>query len=81
MQSSEIWAKIDLYLTRITPFGFGGSVLVAKDDKITEQRGRLGYPVPKNPGYERDCGCDRFDHQAIGGRPSLSSRCREGSDG
>ena len=27
-------AKLDQYLTRMTPFGFSGSVLVAKDDRI-----------------------------------------------
>lgn len=30
----DLAAKLDQYLTRMTPFGFSGSVLVAKDDRI-----------------------------------------------
>jgi CubicO group peptidase (beta-lactamase class C family) len=32
-------AKLDLYLTRITPFGFAGAVLVAKGDEIVLNKG------------------------------------------
>lgn len=31
-------AKLDEYLTRMTPFGFSGSVLVAKDDRILSNK-------------------------------------------
>jgi len=31
-------AKIEEYLTRLTPFGFSGSVLVAKDDRVLFQK-------------------------------------------
>lgn len=37
--AGDLGAKIDLYLSRITPFGFGGCVLVAKDDKIILNKG------------------------------------------
>jgi CubicO group peptidase (beta-lactamase class C family) len=34
----DLAAKIDEYLTRMTPFGFSGSVLVAKDDRILSNK-------------------------------------------
>jgi CubicO group peptidase (beta-lactamase class C family) len=35
----DLGAKLDLYLTRITPFGFSGAVLVAKGDEIVLNKG------------------------------------------
>ena len=35
----ELVAKLDEYLTRITPFGFSGAVLVAKDGEIVLNKG------------------------------------------
>lgn len=35
----DLGAKLDLYLTRITPFGFSGAVLVAKNDEIVLNKG------------------------------------------
>jgi hypothetical protein len=32
-------AKLDLYLTRITPFGFSGAVLLAKGEEILLNKG------------------------------------------
>lgn len=34
----DLAAKLDDYLTRMTPFGFSGSVLVAKDDRIVSYK-------------------------------------------
>jgi len=35
----ELAAKLDLYLTRITPFGFSGAVLLAKGEEILLNKG------------------------------------------
>jgi CubicO group peptidase (beta-lactamase class C family) len=35
----ELAKKLDLYLTRITPFGFSGALLVAKDGKVILNKG------------------------------------------
>ncbi len=35
----ELVKKLDLYLTRITPFGFSGALLVAKDNRIILNKG------------------------------------------
>jgi CubicO group peptidase (beta-lactamase class C family) len=35
----ELGGKLDLYLTRITPFGFSGALLVAKDGEIVLNKG------------------------------------------
>jgi len=42
--SGDLGAKIDLFLSRITPFGFAGCVLVAKDDHIIVNKG-YGWAV------------------------------------
>ena len=35
----ELGAKIDEYLTRITPYGFSGAALVAKDGEVILNKG------------------------------------------
>jgi CubicO group peptidase (beta-lactamase class C family) len=35
----ELAQKLDLYMTRITPFGFSGALMVVKDDKIILNKG------------------------------------------
>lgn len=37
--NGELGAKIDVFLSRITPFGFSGTVLVAKGDQIVLNKG------------------------------------------
>jgi CubicO group peptidase (beta-lactamase class C family) len=37
--ASDLGKKLDLYLTRITPFGFSGALLVAKDNEVILNKG------------------------------------------
>ncbi len=39
MVQGEVARKLDTYLTRITPFGFSGALLVAKDGKVILNKG------------------------------------------
>ena len=42
--NGELGAKLDLYLTRITPFGFSGAVLLAKGEEILLNKG-YGFAI------------------------------------